>query len=35
LYVYQGELEAGSHGQAVKQRQMAILANDALPVASG
>jgi len=29
LYVYQGELEAGSHGQAVKQRQMAILSNDA------
>ena len=29
LYVYQGELEAGSHGQTVKQRQMAILANDA------
>jgi len=29
LYVYQGELEAGSHGQLVKQRQMAILANDA------
>ncbi|WP_062789411.1 pirin family protein [Aquitalea pelogenes] len=29
IYVYQGELEAGSHGQVVKQRQMAILANDA------
>jgi len=29
LYVYQGELEAGIHGQAVKQRQMAILSNAA------
>ena len=29
LYVYQGELEAGEHEQPVKQRQMAILSNDA------
>lgn len=29
IYVYQGELQAGSQGQRVRQRQMAILANDA------
>ncbi|PXX48730.1 pirin family protein [Aquitalea magnusonii] len=28
IYVYQGELQAGSHEQVVRQRQMAILAND-------
>ncbi|WP_137010051.1 pirin family protein [Aquitalea aquatilis] len=28
LYVYQGEVQAGSHEQVVGQRQMAILAND-------